>query len=131
MLQDLAFLDRALDILDPSIKAKTFFYTAMYCSNTEFSENFFGALVRTFVMFTGELEYTGFEWKEKTREEGGFKRLMTGIYFGKSILFGFAFLFVVVVMNLLNAVAIGDIEVIGLQFTLIVMASADFCAFGP
>ena len=128
---DLAFLNRALDILDPSIKAKTFFYTAMYCSNTEFSENFFGALVRTFVMFTGELEYTGFEWKEKTREEGGFKRLMTGIYFGKSILFGFAFLFVVVVMNLLNAVAIGDIEVIGLQFTLIVMASADFCAFGP
>ena len=94
----------------------------MYCSNTEFSENFFGALVRTFVMFTGELEYNDFEWKEKTREEGGFKRLMTGIYFGKSILFGFAFLFVVVVMNLLNAVAIGDIEVIGLQFTLIVMA---------
>ena len=129
---DLAFLYRALDILDPSIKAKTFFYTAMYCSNTEFSENFFGALVRTFVMFTGELEYNdSFDWKEKTREEGGFKRLLTGIYFGKLIFFAFAFLFVVVVMNLLNAVAIGDIEVIGLQFTLIVMASADFCAFGP
>ena len=83
----------------------------MYCSDTEFSENFFGALVRTFVMFTGELEYTDFEWEEKTREEGGFKRSKAGIIFGKSILFAFAFFFVVVVMNLLNAIAIGDIEV--------------------
>ena len=88
----------------------------MYCSDTEFSENFFGALVRTFVMFTGELEYTDFEWKKKTREEGGLKRSLAGIFFGKSILFAFAFFFVVVVMNLLNAIAIGDIEVIDSHF---------------
>ena len=93
----------------------------MACLDKEFSGDFFGALVRTFVMFTGEVEHNDFEWKLKTREDyhhptnepkEGFKRLLAGIFFGKSILFAFAFLFVVVVMNLLNADAIGDIEVI-------------------
>ena len=96
----------------------------MACLDEEFTGVFFGALVRTFVMFTGEIEYNDFEWKLKTRKdynptndppEVGFKRMLAGIFFGKLIFFAFAFLFVVVVMNLLNAVAIGDIEVIASQ----------------
>ena len=68
-----------------------------------FSNGWLDALVKTFVMFIGELEFGDLSY-------GGNKSGDRAI--GKLLALAFASLFAVVVMNLLNAVAIGDIQVL-------------------
>ena len=68
-----------------------------------FSNGWLDALVKTFVMFIGELEFGDLTY-------GGDDFPTRAI--GKLLALAFAFLFAVVVMNLLNAVAIGDIQVL-------------------
>ena len=72
-----------------------------------FSNGWLDALVKTFVMFIGELE---FEDLTDPDPDGGDTFAAHAI--GKLLALAFAFLFAVVVMNLLNAVAIGDIQVL-------------------
>ena len=73
-------------------------------------------------MSIGEMEYTDLRYAEGTKSinfklqnstDGKgepIKSLEWEVYFGRLIFLAFAFLFVVVVMNLLNAIAIGDIQ---------------------
>ena len=56
-------------------------------------------------MFVGEMEFADLEWEHDTK----FKEF--DIALGNIIFLLFVFVFLVVVMNLLNAVAIGDIQV--------------------
>ena len=75
----------------------------MATKDEPFSNGWLDALVKTFVMFIGELEFGDLTY-------GGNSFAARSI--GKLIALAFAFLFAVVVMNLLNAVAIGDIQVL-------------------
>ena len=73
-------------------------------------------------MSIGEMEYTDLRYAEGNKDfnfklqnstDGKgepIKSLEWEVYFGRLIFLAFAFLFVVVVMNLLNAIAIGDIQ---------------------
>ena len=68
-------------------------------------------------MSIGEMEYTDLRYAEgnktinfKLDGKEPIKSLEWEVYFGRLIFLAFAFLFVVVVMNLLNAIAIGDIQ---------------------
>ena len=69
-----------------------------------FSKGWLDALVKTFDMFIGELNFGDLTY--------GGKKYGAARYIGKLLALAFAFLFGVVVMNLLNAVAIGDIQVL-------------------
>ena len=66
------------------------------------------------VMATGELEFLDFSYGNQTSIEDfpGERALQMEIYFGRMIFVAFVFLFAIVVLNLLNAIAIGDVQVI-------------------
>ena len=90
-----------------------------------FAEYLFGAIMKTFTLFIGELNYddvvktfgvdldngteTGSFWSkdQSTREA-----LKMQLALGQLIFIVFVFLFVIVVLNLLNGIAISDIQVI-------------------
>ena len=81
----------------------------------EFAPNLFGAFVRTMVWFVGEVENENM-WISKRDKNGDTIHLKLEDWMAKFILLVFIFLFVVVVMNLMNAVAIVDIQVNNLIF---------------
>ena len=82
-------------------------------------------LFRTIVMSFGEMEFLDLRYANATGDvvyprynnsnpdQNGtaIRELEIEIYFGRMIFIAFAFLFVIVVMNLLNAIAIQDIKV--------------------
>ena len=92
-----------------------------------------GSAFKTFVMFAGEYDFgeMRFSSSSKTTKEGTWNRSITDVetlndranppnltynhkaevILGQLIFAAFVFLFAVVVMNLLNAFAIGDIQV--------------------
>ena len=93
-----------------------------------------GSAFKTFVMFAGEYDFgeMRFSSSKKTTEEGTWNRSITDVetlndranatsnltynhkaevMLGQLIFVAFVFMFAVVVMNLLNAFAIGDIQV--------------------
>ena len=76
-----------------------------------FARNLYGAFVKAIFWFIGEVEDK--EWINN--EEDGDEKINTALktedVLGKFILLMFIFLFVIVLMNLLNAIAIGDIQV--------------------
>ena len=87
-----------------------------------FAEVLVGALLKTFSIFIGEVNYDDFvktmdvnlttaaknvSWNAINSRES----LKTKLALGQLILTAFVFLFAVVLMNLLNAIAIGDIQV--------------------
>ena len=74
----------------------------------EFAPNVFGAFVRTMVWFVGEVENEDMWVSDK---DGNVIHTKIEDWMAKFILLVFIFLFVVVVMNLMNAVAIVDIQV--------------------
>ena len=82
----------------------------------EFASSLFGAFVRTMVWFVGEVENNNM-WISKKNKDGSIIHLKLEDWIAKFILLVFIFLFVVVVMNLMNAVAIVDIQVNTLQLT--------------
>jgi len=73
----------------------------------EFAPNLFGAFVRTMVWFVGEVENEDMWISDK---DGNGIHTKIEDWMAKFILLVFIFLFVVVVMNLMNAVAIVDIQ---------------------
>ena len=74
----------------------------------EFAPNLFGAFVRTMVWFVGEVENEDMWVSDK---DGNVIHTKIEDWMAKFILLVFIFLFVIVVMNLMNAVAIVDIQV--------------------
>ena len=63
-------------------------------------------------MFVGEMEFADLAWNKKDDESGfALRGLKSHVVFSNLVFILFVFFFVVVVMNLLNAVAIGDIQV--------------------
>ena len=71
-----------------------------------FSDTYFEGLIKTIAMFVGELNFTDLKFDPQKEDKTGLQKA-----FGQVIFAAFVFIFVVVVMNLLNAVAIGDIQV--------------------
>ena len=84
-------------------------------SEPAFAKHFFGSIIKTFVMFVGEMEYGNIHFSEKSKLE---------LALGQFVFLVFVFMFVVVFMNLLNAIAIGDIQVTQIQMKL-------FCVLKP
>ena len=70
-----------------------------------FAKHFFGSIIKTFVMFVGEMEYGDIHFSQ-TDEQSKLELAL-----GQFVFLVFVFMFVVVFMNLLNAIAIGDIQV--------------------
>ena len=70
-----------------------------------FAKHLFGSLAKTFVWAIGEVDVDELK-SEDTIDD----------VFAKFIFLGFLFLFVIVMMNLLNAIAIQDIQVLHLFF---------------
>ena len=87
----------------------------------EFASNLFGAFLRTMVWFVGEVEDNDM-WtsKRNTTDNDMIIHIKTEDSMAKFILLVFIFLFVVVVMNLMNAVAIVDIQVSNFQQEIII-----------
>jgi len=84
----------------------------------EFASNLFGAFLRTMVWFVGEVEDNDMWTSKKNTTEDKIIHIKIEDSMAKFILLVFIFLFVVVVMNLMNAVAIVDIQVNNLKFTM-------------
>ena len=83
--------------------------------NTEpFAKHFFGSIIKTFVMFVGEMEYGDIHFSSPELETFSAKLELA---LGQSVFLIFVFMFVVVFMNLLNAIAIGDIQVTQIHYT--------------
>ena len=72
-----------------------------------FAKHFFGSIIKTFVMFVGEMEYGNIHFSEESKIE---------LALGQFVFLVFVFMFVVVFMNLLNAIAIGDIQVTQIDY---------------
>ena len=89
-----------------------------------FARNLYGAFVKAIFWFIGEVE----DKKWINNEEDGDEKINTALktedVLGKFILLVFIFLFVIVLMNLLNAIAIGDIQVCSFLYA-ITMISAE------
>ena len=89
-----------------------------------FAKYFFGTIMKTFTLFIGELNYDdvvhtfGVDLDNAKNETGSFwskdssrLALKTQLALGQLIFIVFVFLFVIVVLNLLNGIAISDIQV--------------------
>ena len=82
--------------------------------NTEpFAKHFFGSIIKTFVMFVGEMEYGDIHFSSPELNTGLAKLELA---LGQFVFLVFVFMFVVVFMNLLNAIAIGDIQVTQIDY---------------
>ena len=75
-----------------------------------FAKHFFGSIIKTFVMFVGEMEYGDIHFSQ-TDEQSKLELAL-----GQFVFLVFVFMFVVVFMNLLNAIAIGDIQVTQIDY---------------
>ena len=102
----------------------------------KFSKTYLDGIFRTIVMSFGEMEFLELFYANQTKNDNYFPRdknennilgLEVEIYLARLIFIVFAFLFVIVVMNLLNAIAIGDIQVLHhcilLKYLLILLVS--------
>ena len=81
---------------------------------TTFAKNFFGAWLRTMTMVLGEFQYINLQYGDMEGENGEIKltpEQKWQIHLARLIFMGFVFVFPLVVINLLNAVAIGDVQV--------------------
>ena len=83
-----------------------------------FAKNLFGSFVRTFVWSVGEVENFDFAPEAQRKDNRSSLKDLDITYHTKAeeglskfILLIFIFLFVIVMMNVLNAFAIGDIQV--------------------
>ena len=84
-----------------------------------YAKNLFGSFVRTFVWSVGEVENFDFAPETKIKKDNLSSIMDLDITYhtkaedglSKIILLIFIFLFVIVMMNVLNAFAIGDIQV--------------------
>ena len=74
-------------------------------TKSDFAPTLFEGIVKTFIMFVGEMEKQDLKWQSDENNSE------IGVALANIIFVLFVFFFVVVVMNLLNAVAIGDIQV--------------------
>ena len=90
---------------------------AIASKQERYAHGYFGGLVRTFMMTLGELGYTDHRFGNLTAEVKAdeLEKLTTGeeweIHLARIIFLGFAFIFTLVAINLLNAIAFGDIQV--------------------
>ena len=75
----------------------------------QFAMNLISAFVKTVIMGVGEID-ADLDLTDKDEYEGNFN-VKFEQFLGKIILLAFVFLFAIVLTNLLNAVAIGDIQV--------------------
>ena len=75
----------------------------------QFAMNLISAFVKTVIMGAGEIN-ADLDFTDKDEYESNFN-VKFEQFLGKIILLTFVFLFAIVLMNLLNAVAIGDIQV--------------------
>ena len=75
----------------------------------KFAKNLISAFVKTVIMGVGEIN-ADLDFTDKDEYESNFN-VKFEQFLGKIILLAFVFLFAIVLMNLLNAVAIGDIQV--------------------
>ena len=78
-----------------------------------FAKNFFGAWLRTMTMVLGEFQYINLRYGNMEGEdrETETPEQKWQIHLARLIFMGFVFVFPLVVINLLNAVAIGDVQV--------------------
>ena len=99
---------------------RTCFFTVIASKNEKFSKTYLDGIFRTIVMSFGEMEFLDQYYANQTKNDSGFPTgpdgrqiigLEVEIYLARLIFMVFAFLFPIVVMNLLNAIAIGDIQV--------------------
>ena len=83
-----------------------------------FPQFFFETMTKTLVMFVGEMEFGNFNFTvHGNTNNGDYGKDWDGaskaeVALGQVIFMMFVFLFVIVFMNILNAIAIGDIEVL-------------------
>ena len=75
----------------------------------QFAKNLISAFVKTVIMGVGEIN-ADLDFTDKDEYESNFN-VKFEQFLGKIILLAFVFLFAIVLTNLLNAVAIGDIQV--------------------
>ena len=80
---------------------------------TTFAKNFFGAWLRTMTMVLGEFQYINLQYGNIEGEIGDnlTPEQKWQIFMARLIFMGFVFVFPLVIINLLNAVAIGDVQV--------------------
>ena len=80
---------------------------------TTFAKNFLGAWLRTMTMVLGEFQYINLRYGNMEGEdrETETPEQKWQIHLARLIFMGFVFVFPLVVINLLNAVAIGDVQV--------------------
>ena len=104
-----------------------FLFAVMAIKESPFAEYLFGAIMKTFTLFIGELNYDDVVEKFGvnltnvleddlnrsfwSNEKASREALKMKLALGQLIFIVFVFLFVIVVLNLLNGIAISDIQV--------------------
>ena len=89
-------------------------FSAIASRQQPFAENFFGALIRTITMALGEMGYTSLQYGNMT-DNSNYQNLAPNekaeIQLAWTIFLVFVFLFTLVLINLLNAIAFYDVQV--------------------
>ena len=89
-------------------------FPAIASKKEPFAQNFLGAWIRTMTMALGEMAYIALRYgnmdQNSTYEELDLEEEWE-IHLAHIIFMAFVFLFTLVVVNLLNAIAIGDVQV--------------------
>ena len=89
-------------------------------SKPPFEKNLVSAFVRTSLWAVGEIDESNFSDLSRLEQHDDDYHKKFELILGKLIVLTFLFLFVIVLMNLLNAVALGDVQV-NQNSTLIMM----------
>ena len=105
--------------MEDDLNLNNFFITVLNNNESDlFSQFFFETMTKTLVMFVGEMEFGNFNFTvHGNTNNGDYGKNWDGaskaeVALGQVIFMLFVFLFVIVFMNILNAIAIGDIEVL-------------------
>ena len=95
-------------------------FTAMKGSKPPFEKNLISAFVRASLWSVGEIDERNFSDLSRKEQQDDDLHQKFELILGKLIILAFLFLFVIVLMNLLNAVALGDVQVTHISFITII-----------
>ena len=96
-------------------------FTAMKGSKPPFEKNLISAFVRTSLWSVGEIDERNFRDLSRKELHDDDLHEKFELILGKLIVLAFLFLFVIVLMNLFNAVALGDVQVIHISIIIVII----------
>ena len=104
-------------------------FTAMKGSKPPFEKNLISAFVRASLWSVGEIDERNFSDLSRKEQQDDDLHQKFELILGKLIVLAFLFFFVIVLMNLFNAVALGDVQVIHISIIIVIIMFNSYIPF--